>query len=117
MKNSEEGIDTKMKILEAPIVSFVDIDGDGKTEMLFKRRAHNGTWNAVETIILRLDQNRITAWFKFNSREVSDGDITVLLRREIKELTAGKLVLTVNAYDIDSGRLVQAMSDETIEIP
>lgn len=39
----EEGYDTEFRLIDYPVIDFIDIDNDGKKEILFKLRVHNGT--------------------------------------------------------------------------
>ena len=38
MKNDEEGFDLTGRLLEKPLLSFADLNKDGKYEILFRRR-------------------------------------------------------------------------------
>ncbi|TKG88129.1 hypothetical protein EYV94_27580 [Puteibacter caeruleilacunae] len=48
MENNEAGFNPKYKLLRKPLISFSDIDGDDRNEILMKERVHNGSiYNAV----------------------------------------------------------------------
>ncbi len=45
--------------ITAPDIKTVDFDKDGKNELKFNRLYHNGTANAIETTILKIDNQKL----------------------------------------------------------
>jgi hypothetical protein len=102
-------------MLERPIVIFADVDVDGTSELIFNRRAHNGTWNAVETIVYKLSDLKIEKWFSFYSKELRDVGTETMFTRKIKSVKNGTVTLSVKALDT-TFHINNDMPDETITI-
>lgn len=116
MKNDEEGFEEwNGKMLERPLVSFTDVDVDGTSELIFNRRAHNGTWNAVETIVYKLSDSKIEKWFSFYSKELKDTGTETMFTRKIKSVINAVVTLSVTALDT-TFHITSDMPDETITI-
>jgi|WetSurMetagenome_2_1015567.scaffolds.fasta_scaffold180453_2 hypothetical protein len=45
--------------IKAPDIELIDYDKNGKDDFKFTRLHHNGTENAIETIVLKLDDNKV----------------------------------------------------------
>jgi hypothetical protein len=49
----------KLFNMNAPDIELIDYDKNGKDDFKFTRLYHNGTENAIETIVLKLDENKV----------------------------------------------------------
>lgn len=45
--------------MNVPDIELVDYDKNGKNDLMFTRIYHNGTENAIETIVLKVDNNKV----------------------------------------------------------
>lgn len=118
MKNGEEGFsDWNGKLIDEPFINFKDIENDGAHEIIFNRRAHNGTWNAVETIVMKISKDvKIEKWFSYYSKELKGIDGEKMIKRTLKKAQGNNLIFGLSEYDYKTGRFLQAMTDETVTI-
>ena len=117
MYNNEQGFDSwNGRLIDKPYITFADLDGDGKNETLFQRRAHNGTWNAVETIVLKTDDDgNLKKYFSFYSKELKETGTETMEMRKIKSVKKDKVTLSVTARDV-TFHIDNDMPDEIITI-
>lgn len=117
MYNNEEGFQSwNGRLIEKPYISFADLDKNGKKEILFQRRAHNGTWNAVETIALKPDDSgSLKKYFSFYSKELKGVGTETMTVRKIKSVINGTVTLGVTSDDTTFHIGIE-MPDETIKI-
>jgi hypothetical protein len=117
MYNNEQGFDSwNGRLIDKPYITFADLDGNGKIEILFQRRAHNGTWNAVETIALKTDDNgNLKKYFSFYSKELKETGTETIEIRKIKSIKKDKVTLSVTARDM-TFHIDNEAPDETITI-
>jgi len=118
MKNNEEGFeDWNGRLVDEPFISFKDIENNGAYDIIFNRRAHNGTWNAVETIVMKISEDvKIEKWFSYYSKELKGIDGEKMIKRTLKKAEGNDLLFGISEYDYKTGRFLQAMTDETVTI-
>ncbi len=118
MKNDEEGFNEwNGKLIEKPYIKFADLKGDGSYVILFRRRAHNGTWNAVETIVIKPENDlNLKKMFSFYSKELKLLERESLIKREIKSLKGNDVTLSASVYDPGTDGFIRNMDDETLLI-
>lgn len=102
MYNNEQGFESwNGRLIDKPYITFTDLDGDGRNEILFQRRAHNGTWNAVETIALKTDNDgNLKKYFSFYSKELKETGTETMEIRKIKSVNNNKVTLGVTERDM-----------------
>jgi hypothetical protein len=102
MYNNEQGFESwNGRMIDKPYITFADLDGDSKNEILFQRRAHNGTWNAVETIAIKTDEvGNLKKYFSFYSKELKETGTETMEIRKIKSVKNGKVALGVTERDM-----------------
>jgi len=118
MKNDEEGFkEWNGMLVDKPYISFKDVNNDGTNEIIFNRRAHNGTWNAVETIVIRiLAELKIEKWFSYFSKELKGDDGETLVKRTLQKVEGNDFFLNAGAYNLKTGKFLGKMDDESYPI-
>ncbi len=96
-------------LLERPLVSFEDLDGDSSPELVIEKRVHNGTMvNRVRYSYFHIgeDLSLIPVW----SRETREPDISrgkFWISRRLEKSGSGEIVLHVDVRAWDSGCVVR----------
>lgn len=119
MKNDEEGFESwNGKLIDKPYISFKDVNNDGKPEIIFNRRSHNGnSWNAVETIVMKISNSaKLEKWFTYFSKELRGAEQNVLVKRILDKIDGDSLFFKLKSYDSKTGGFLRDLDDEVNEL-
>ena len=88
------------ELLEAPYVSFDDINQNGEEEIVFQRQAHNGTFNAVQYLYYDIAPDlSLTTIFVLETRVPHPSESTQIYVRNIQKLQPNQLKIETYLLD------------------
>lgn len=104
------------ELLEAPYVSFDDINQDGEEEIVFQRQAHNGTFNAVQYLYYNIVPDlTLTTIFALETRIPHPSKSTQIYIRDVQKLKPNQLKVETYLLDATTGAMIDDLGFVILE--
>ncbi len=104
------------ELLEAPYVSFDDINQDGEKEIVFQRQAHNGTFNAIQYFYYNIAPDlTLTTIFALETRIPHPSRSTQIYMRDVQKLKPNQLKVETYLLDTTTGAVIDDLGFVILE--